>query len=417
MGGEPGPADDVAGTGRLHQLLVVGGLVLFVTGLMFAGVIGGIDSPLPAVEEPAGPSFDGPSTATPDDDTVETSPDDDRANETSEEPPANETPEDDPTNETSEDPPENDSDVDEPEGDASFAITEFVLPGDAIVGDEVRVDVEIENQGDAEGSTPVALSFDGDVISEDEVTLGPDDATSTTFVIDTSGYDEGTYPVEVTVEGDRDQAWITLENDGEPSFEVVQLDIPENATIGDEVEVTYTIRNNGDERGTTAVTLEFDGDVIGEGEATLDPGESGTGSSLIDTSGYDEGEYAVILTTDHDERRGSITLEGEGEPLFLLEELTVPENATVGDHIDAEFSITNDGDASGTTNVTLAFDGDLIFEDQITLGPGESIDFTVQIDTSGYEEGEYPVRVSSEDDTQREWVTLHEEDDGNIIDL
>ncbi|WP_435176929.1 DUF7282 domain-containing protein [Halorussus sp. AFM4] len=75
------------------------------------------------------------------------------------------------------------------------------------------------------------------------------------------------------------------------SFEVSNLDAPQNATAGDTIEVSATVSNPNDQQATQEVVFRLQGTVIARQTVTLDAGEQTTVTFEIDTEGVPAGQY------------------------------------------------------------------------------------------------------------------------------
>lgn len=160
------------GTGQLHQLLLVAGVVLFVTGFVVAGVVG--------------PSTLGIGGA-------------DEAGDGGEETP---TPEEDTPTETPEETPEDE--------EADIVVTGLHPPDEAEVGETVAIEFEVENRGDAEGSEELTLSFDDEELTSYEATLEAGGTSSYVYELDTSDFDPDLYLIVVSVGDDHEDRVIEL---------------------------------------------------------------------------------------------------------------------------------------------------------------------------------------------------------------
>nr|WP_254531245.1 CARDB domain-containing protein [Natrinema gelatinilyticum] len=94
----------------------------------------------------------------------------------------------------------------EPTGEpASFAITDVSAPESGLAGEEVSVDVTIENQGDREGTQTVTYSIDDEPVAETSVTLAGGQATTLSV---SSQLPAGTSTHTITTDDDRESVTI-----------------------------------------------------------------------------------------------------------------------------------------------------------------------------------------------------------------
>ena len=132
-------------------------------------------------------------------------------------------------------------------------VTDATLSETAIgVGDSVDVTATVENTGEADHETDVALTVDGEEVATETVILGPGESTAITF---TETFDEaGEYAI--TVQG-VDAGTLTVT---EPDVQVTAANVDEtDVEVGETVEVTATVENLGDADGEKNLALSVDG--------------------------------------------------------------------------------------------------------------------------------------------------------------
>jgi PGF-pre-PGF domain-containing protein len=123
----------------------------------------------------------------------------------------------------------------------------------------------------------------------------------------TATFDEaGEYDVKLTVENgagetDTQRSTVTIESAvGEESFfEVTDIDVLDEAGPSDALNVSVSITNSGNLRGTTTVVYEFSNTTKAEDTIELDPGETTT-LTFTATPPNEEGEYTHRVSTSND---------------------------------------------------------------------------------------------------------------------
>ena len=93
---------------------------------------------------------------------------------------------------------------------------------------------------------------------------------------------------------------------------VSELDVDENATRGDETEITATVENTGPHNETVTVPITVDGEVVDEHQLTVDAGETTTVTSTVavdeagdvTVSAGDVETTVSVSETDDDETDG-----------------------------------------------------------------------------------------------------------------
>ncbi|MDZ7687581.1 MAG: ice-binding family protein [Halobacteriales archaeon] len=102
-------------------------------------------------------------------------------------------------------------------------------------------------------------------------------------------------------------------------FELGNLDAPDVVEPEEEFDVSVEVTNSGGEEGTQDIVLWYDLVELGRIEVTLQPGESTT-VTFEDVSIPDEGDYALVVTSDDDSVSQPITVTdeavvGDGVPM------------------------------------------------------------------------------------------------------
>ena len=198
-----------------------------------------------------------------------------------------------------------------PTDPAAFA-TEIVETNAPIeLGETLEVETTVENVGGEAGTQELELSLDGTTVDTAEVSLEAGEVGSVTLstVID----EPGEYDLEVASDDDSDGTTITV--DAPAILAVTDLSAPGSAQVGETLEVSATIENEGDLEGTGTVTYSVDGSVIDETSVTLASGESAT-ISFTYVVPYELAGVASSheVSTDDDSATVSIDVEPPEEP-------------------------------------------------------------------------------------------------------
>ncbi|WP_247004870.1 CARDB domain-containing protein [Halosolutus gelatinilyticus] len=102
-------------------------------------------------------------------------------------------------------------------------------------------------------------------------------------------------------------------------------------------------------------------------------------------------DWQVVSGPPHDPQRTSlnmsepITIQSGGCDSFSVTDLTVDENASVGEPAHVEATAKNDGSGPVTGTVQFTVDGEVVDRQQVELGPGETttVESTVEFNESG----------------------------------
>ena len=256
----------------------------------------------------------------------------------------------------------------------------------ALIGDDIDFTVVIENEGDSEADATVTLDYgaDSDTLGSDEVTgLTADGESTVTLSWDTDGAEAGEHSLRVLVAADGDSntandsktVTITLR---EPSTDVAVTGVKPSATdaiIGDTVDFTVSLENDGDVAVAPSVALYAGNDTEALGSVTAATiAVSGTATVTIswDTTGAKAGTYslsavATVAGDDdatNDSATAAITLH---DPVDVKLSLTSPiADAVVGGNsLNVPFTVTNAGD-NDTGQVTVSLYVTEVGQDQET---------------------------------------------------
>jgi len=172
------------------------------------------------------------------------------------------------------------------------------------VGEAVTITVVTENQGTATETFNITVYYDGNIIgTQNVIGLAPGGSKTLTFGWDTSGVLEGEYVIKAeasVVPGEteiEDNTYIDGTVTVKPVRDVAVVGITPSITqvdVGQVVNITVTVRNEGTLTEDFDVTLYYDDAVIGTQTVTgLVPGAEKTLKFSWDTSDVAEGEYTI----------------------------------------------------------------------------------------------------------------------------
>jgi hypothetical protein len=132
------------------------------------------------------------------------------------------------------------------------------------------------------------------------------------------------------------------------------------------------------------------------GEPTETTGGGGEGGARARTGRDDQ--------TGGEGEDGSVSVEPVGAAL-LVESLDAPEQVAAGDPVELTVEVRNNG-ARDTQTITASADGLGSDETEVTLGPDESRQVTLELGTTTDDAGSYTVAVSTGDDDRTAEVTV-----------
>ena len=292
-----------------------------------------------------------------------------------------------------------------------------------------RPDVDIHTPGNPD--QPRSISGDDSVSVSFPASRGRSYELQLLFEGITLAASIGGTPAEAELEFDPVVGEMTVSESGDrggdggrpATFAVADMRTNSPIGGGEVLEVEATIRNVGDETGTTDVEL-----VVGHTPAvedsemlTLEPGESRT-LTLTFRAGQPSGEveeFPVVVDTGADSatrtvavRSDATTGDGSGSTPATFNVMDISTNSPVGggEVLEVEATIRNVGDETGTTDVELIVGHTPAVEDRemLTLEPGESRTLTLTF-RAGQPSGaveEFPVVVDTGADAASETVAV-----------
>ena len=153
---------------------------------------------------------------------------------------------------------------------------------------------------------------------------------------------------------------------------------PEEVQRGDQVTITFTIRNDGEETGETDVLLKIRDEEVERRTVSVPGQESVTEAFTVRRD--EEGGYSVEVEAPG----AKVIRKLEGAftvvtpvALITLEALRVePGSVTSGEPVTISVDVINKGDGAGSRTVALIVDGKQIEERELYLEPGETVTVT-----------------------------------------
>ena len=182
-------------------------------------------------------------------------------------------------------------------------------------GDDVPVNVTVENVGNASGSFTVNLDIGSGAATDSQTTgtLSPGQTETVTFTGVTDGLPTGTHAVDVSTSDDGTAGSVEVQSATQPQPEsaLTNLQIAgqgSSATItaGTDEAITVNVENVGNASGDFTVDLAIDGTTDSYTTDTLSEGGSETATFTGVTDGLAPGSYTVDVSTADDAATGSL---------------------------------------------------------------------------------------------------------------
>jgi len=260
-------------------------------------------------------------------------------------------------------------------------VSEAALNSESIrAGDSVGVDGVITNDGDESKSTTIELTANGEVIDSQEVELDPGESREIRF--DVKFESPGEYDIELLGET---VGTLVVEH----NIEVTDATLNKKEIgTGSSAKVTAVGTNVGNTTESRTIELTADGNVHDSEEVTLGPGEE---REIRLTSRFDnEGEYDIQIDNVP---VGTLSVVDLGPAEFEVVNTSLSDSQmALGGSTTVTAEIENVGGETGSHNVTLHQNDDLIDQQEVTISPGDKQ--TVSFSFQSNELGEHTLRVN-----------------------
>ncbi len=174
-----------------------------------------------------------------------------------------------------------------------------------------------------------------------------------------------------------------------PKFSVSNLTItPNKVKVGEPVNISIIVSNNGMQTGKYSVVLRVGGVVENITDLSLPPGASQTAGFTVTK------DVAGDYYADIDGMGGFFTAIPLAPPSFIVSNFTIgPERVRQGQPVIVTASVTNVGEVTGTHTLILRVKGLSESQQEVSLGPGkmQNVEFQIVKDTPGF----YPVALEN----------------------
>ena len=247
------------------------------------------------------------------------------------------------------------------------------VPGTVAPNQNITIVVRLVNRFDVELSRALVLSLDGVEIQRREVTVGPGDSQEIRFTFK-APEDPGRHTADIS------GITFPFEVAREPIVEAVlnlvpPLDIsPRQVFPGETVTITATLRNSGEEDGTTSVILRINGEVEARQSKTV-PGNKDLEVSF-EVNQTELGEYRVeVEATEAVEVKkvdGTFTVV---TPLVLVPgSLKIdPTEVESGKPVTITVDVNNPSATDSSITISLTVDRRFIEERKVTVAAGQTV--------------------------------------------
>lgn len=275
-------------------------------------------------------------------------------------------------------------------GSSDIQVDSVVGPDrDPYVGDTVKCIATITNYGDVSGERTFDIYVDAS--RSGDVTATLDAGQTKEYEITTSARDLNSYTVRVGTES----AEINVMQDpAHPSFTVNEIWTPGTTpSPGDQASLEVKISNTGGADGTTNYGISVNGSVTGTLSKSIPSGDTKYFDVSITTPETEQvdvqiGSVSETFSTTYDPGGNG----GSGDASFTVESIAAPKDTpSPGDKVSPVTTITNTGDAGGTTSYDVYANGSVVGTIKKTISAGETVNIGTQITVPETEEVTFKV--------------------------
>ncbi|WP_254861461.1 trypsin-like serine protease [Halovivax gelatinilyticus] len=270
-------------------------------------------------------------------------------------------------------------------------ITEYTLSETVAAGGPIEVTATVTNTGDLTAEQGIAFeTAELNASTETSVALERHESETLTLSVPTDPDDAGqTVTATLASENELVAEPITIDDPIPATFSLDLVDVTETVEAGDPVAVTVAVTNEGTLAGTQPLELSADEDdtLVANESVTLSPGETDERTFAYETDEGDVGDVSIELTSENDSVSTAVSVDeaddgspslpplppAPGEPAIELVEVEL-HNGTVSvdDAVLIAVTLENRGDADGTVELPLAFDGETVTEETVAVEAGET---------------------------------------------
>lgn len=264
---------------------------------------------------------------------------------------------------------------------AEFKLDIDNITGDVHIGDNLTVDVVVENIGDESDDQDIVLSINGSEAANESVGLDGGEYTIISLMYETNTDDIPAVTVTVASEDDDveydvdviDTKAVLLIDD----LTIDDTDVYDNQVVTGNV----TILNDGIDTAEQELVMEIQGEQVTE-FVDLDGNETRT--VAFELSVDDIGTHYITVTTANETVEEPIEVTAAPEATMKVDFDQLPDSLTETETKEVHVIVTNDGNAAGEVEVKLALAGELVGTEVVELAPGEDtvVAFDVRPDRS-----------------------------------
>ncbi len=274
------------------------------------------------------------------------------------------------------------------------------------LGEDLTIDTSFtydDDLPDGETEFLANLSIDGSLTEQRNITLDDSSSVDETFVYDHSESDPPVRNVSIETPGGTES--VEFDRGASITFEDVTDPVARNESMSG----TVTVENTGETPGQDTLTIDvLNSDAVetnGTDELTtqLNPGESTSEEFEYTLTDNAPPQLEISANTTDAVETTSVEVRDDN-PQFEIDTVTIEETSDSDSNLTVSSMVQNVGGVTGTQDITIEFDNDLIVEEEVTLEPDEQETFTADVAQS--DAGTYSYTVTTEDDSVSDTTTI-----------
>ncbi|MBO4248148.1 hypothetical protein IL252_10015 [Halomicrobium sp. IBSBa] len=267
-----------------------------------------------------------------------------------------------------------------------FHIDSVSAPSEGQIGDDLTVDVTVENQGGMTGTRTISYEFGGSTKNTSKLTLHPGQTKTLTYSLSTTA--DGSYSWVVRTDGSVEQGTIFVGTG--PTFTIHDTEAPKNAPSGNKFWLNATINNTGQLDGTRDINLTIRNDTNGNVVTDVDQQVSVRGTiadsgdtATVNASGRitTAGTYEYKIDTGDTVQTGGFTVGPSRYPNFIVTSVRFSDDPVVkGEQVSIEADVKNTGKVDDTQPIEISTERDILAAPNRHIDPGTATTVSTTID-------------------------------------
>lgn len=267
----------------------------------------------------------------------------------------------------------------------------------AVVDGDVEDTIEIEEAGKYGGPTGADPKLTVTADDDDQVSFHLNDPDGPEAIESPVDFESGTNELDLTFES------------GTFGFQITDVDAPDTALVGQELDVTAELENTGVEN-TETITLSLDDDQVDSTDETLAFEDTDSVTLSYEPDDDDIGENRIFtVETENDDDSVDIDIQ-EPQGNYSVSITDVVDEVDEGEELTVEYEIENIGDELGEQDIDFLVNDELVAnESGVTLEVDETFEDSFTYTPDRDDAFEISVTVASDDDSDTATVSVNPE--------